>query len=630
MSDSAFPENEGRPARDSIVVPANIATHIAEPGAHFTEEEEPEPMSFAPGRLRRTTEAPSSSRRGSTLGNDFEAVSARFRSMDEFRRHTQQRSLHDDARRMIEDTGGELRRRALEATSPQDRARFTAFAETIEKLLESPAALEYLRQDQVSREIVSYLKRYKAAQRVWGNVDDLRDVILKASVTAIHIAPCVGYWRQNPNVPPEVKKLLTGESIFGSVFRIAKERKAHWVDRLLARYATVTGELAQSPGKEGPLPIKTRNAVLWPWCKFNIKNVTYKLYRGDSTLADAEESIADVKLVLVVLNVLLDDIADCLQDAELLEPFLAIPFASGRFGVAPPEAYAALRAELAAMGWPQFEAYFDLAVDCWISAIEKLKAVVGAAYDALEADLAHDHDLLVKAMRFSAHLNNRPKAIFELDSAVLSDRYGGAGFGDILAHNANRAVFFTIDLMCLLAFDPSRYKEIERAHAIEVYRENAWIYQDAHQIGNSVATGARETESDDITNELFKIANERLNTIDDWPLPGHLADIPGFARKDAVLGAFELKKAAKRARRQHPEGTASRQQAQDEYKALGEDIEQMVEMSGAEHYYFLHWLRRREEAVDVFYKCDEWLDRYSLMNANDLVLILHLTYKGRI
>src|SRR5690348_9833729 len=116
MSDSAFPENEGRPARDSIVVPANIATHVVdEPVARFDEEEEPEPMSFAPGRVRRQTESPSSSRRGSSLGNDFEAVSARFRSMDELRRYTHQRSLHDDARRMIEDTGGELRRRALEA-----------------------------------------------------------------------------------------------------------------------------------------------------------------------------------------------------------------------------------------------------------------------------------------------------------------------------------------------------------------------------------------------------------------------------------------------------------------------------------------------------------------------------------
>ncbi|APR78416.1 Hypothetical protein A7982_03763 [Minicystis rosea] len=630
MSNSAFPENEGRAARDSIVVPAHITTHMSEPVAHFTEEEEPEPMSFAPGRLRRQNDMPASSRRGAALEHDFEAVSARFRGMNEVRHHTQQRSLHEDARRMIETTGDELRVRALEATSPQDRARFTAFAETIDKLLESPQALEYLRNDQVSREIVSYLKRYKAAQRVWGNVDDLRDVVLKASVTAIHIAPCLGYWRQNPNVPDEVKKLLTSESVFGSVFRIAKERKASWVDRLLARYAAVTTALHQSPGKTGPIPIKTRNAVLWPWCKFNIKNVTYRLYRGDSSLAEAEETIADVKLVLVVLNVMLDDIADALQDADLLEPFLAIPFADGRFGVAPAEAYAALRGRLAGLGWPQFEAYFDLAVDCWVAAMEKLKGVVGNAYDALEADFAHDHDLLLKAMRFSAHLNDAPRAVFELESPILLERYGGSGFGDILAHNANRAVFFTIDLMCLLAFDPSRYKDLARAGAVAVYRENAWIYQDAHQIGNSVATGARESESDDITNELFKIANERLNTIDDWPLPGHLALIPGFPRKDAVLRAFELKKAAKQARRHHPEGSLAQQMAQAEYKALGDDIEQMVEMSGAEHYYFLHWLKRREEAVDVFYKCDEWVDRYSLMSANDLVLVLHLTYKGRI
>lgn len=641
MPESVVPESAGRPIRDSIVVPSNvIVDHPTEPGtSQFEEEDEPEPMSFAPGRLRRASEAPPAPRHASASEpvtipkpreSEFEAVSMRFRSMDQLHRFTQQRSVHDDALTMFTSTAESLRRRASSADSPEEAGRFTAFAESIDKLIHSDAALGYLREGNVSREIVAYLKRYKAAERQWSDVDDVRDVVLKASVTAIHLAPCLGYWRQNPNVPEEVQKLLTGENVFGSVFRIAKERKGRWVDKLLAEYGRVTGALSRAAGKHGPIAIKTRNPILWPWCKFNIKNVTYKFYRGDSTMAEAEDTIADVKLVLVLLNVLLDDIADSLQDEELLEIFLQIPFADGTFGVAEPEVYAGLREQLLMIGWPEFEEYFDLAVDCWRSANRKLKAIVGSAYDELRADYARDHELLISAMRFSVHLNNRPRAMFEMSAAGLKSAYGSPTFSDILAHNANRAVFFTIDAMCALAFERHRYMEMVKANAVEVYRENAWYFQINHQTCNSVATGARETGSDDLTNELFKIANDRLNSIQDWPLPENLARIPGFSRRDAVLAAFERKKALKRERLLHREGSDERSRIDRDYQALGEDIERLVEMSGADHAYFLDWLKKREEAVDVFYKCDEWLDRYSLVNANDLILVLHLTYKGRI
>jgi hypothetical protein len=233
-------------------------------------------------------------------------------------------------------------------------------------------------------------------------------------------------------------------------------------------------------------------------------------------------------------------------------------------------------------------------------------------------------------MDYSVDLNRQPREIFSLSSDALERWYGSPTPGAILAHNANRAVFYTIDAMCLRAFDPERYAEMVAAGAVDVCRESAWIYQDLQQIGNSVATNLRESDSDDITNELFKIANDRLNMVDDWPLPEHLARIPGFPRKDAILTAFELKKAARRARNAHPSGSREHEAAQLEYRAFGEDIEQMVEMSGAEHYYFLHWMHRREEAVDLLYRCDDWIDRSSLIVANDLLLVLHLMYKGRI
>lgn len=622
MSDNTTPER----ARESVLPPASTITQVA---VYQVEEEEPEPLSFAPSRVRRQSEVPPSSR-SAALGPDFEAVSARFRSLDATRRIGQARAIRQDAQRLIGQVSDELRQRSLMARSAPERARLIAFAESVDKVVESPVASAYLQEEQVARELVTYLRRYRAAQRAYGNIEDLSEIILKASVTAIHLAPCLGYWRSNQNVPAEVKELLTAERVFGSVFRIAKERKSVWLDRLLGRYAAVTGDLKGAPGKHGPLPIKTRNPILWPWCRFNIRNVAYRLYRRDASMAADEDVIDDVKVALVLLNVLLDDLADAVQDAELLAPFLAIPFAGGGFGVATPDEYAALRSRLGEIGWPQFEAYFDLAVDTWKISIEKLKQVVGKAYEALEDELALNHRILLKAMQFSADLNERPEAIFALGPAAMKERYLFPTFGEILAHNANRAVFFTIDKMFLRAFDPERYTEIVAAGAMDLYRQNAWIYQDAHQTGNSVATGARELESDDITNELFKIANDRLNSLDDWPLSEHLAKLPGFPRRDAVLAAFARKKELKRAASKLPAGSPEHAALQREYTAFGEDIELMVDLSGAEHAYFQHWLKRREEAIDVLYNCEDWMDRYTLHDANDLVMVLHLLYKGRI
>lgn len=599
--------------------------------APFQEEDEPEPLSFAPGRARRRSEKPASSPQASSASDDFEVVSTRFRGMMDLPgRLTSVRVLHENAKEMIWATSSDLRGRALEVTDPPERARFVAFAESVDKLLDTPLALEYLEAPQISREITSYLKRYKASQRAWGQDPEIRDVVLKASVTAIHIAPCLGYWRKSPNVPPEVHKLLTAENVFGSVFRIAKERKPGWVDRLLGKYNTTLSDLQSSTTAGALRSIRIRNPILWPWCRFNIKNVTYPLYRGDSSRAAVAESITDVKLTLVLFNVLLDDIADSLQEAGVLRVFLEIPFAGGAFGIAGDKEYARLRDHLRAIGWSRLEAYFDLAVEVWVQALTKLKEHLTEACDELMPELGRDYDLILKSMRLSVDLNNRPTEILRMPPSALEREYGDAHVGEILAHNANRMAFFTIDQMCLRAFDPHRYKEMAASHALEVYRHSALIFQDMQQIGNSVATGARETSSDDITNELFKIANDRLNTTDDWPLPEHLARIPGFERRDALLKAFELKKEIKRTMQQSVTGSAEHGSQAHEYTAFGEDIEHMVELSGAEHYYFHHWLKRREEVLDLFYKCEDWLDHYQLMSANDLLLVLHLMYKGRI
>lgn len=636
MSDTHPPQPLPR-LRNSIVVPAQVDSRLAEPATPFSDDIEPEPMSFAPRRLR-FSDAPAGyggaqGAYGGAYGGDqieFEVVTARFRSIEAFRRNATIRVPREDALALIHATTDEVRARALELPSPQDSARMNALAASLDKLLESPIARSYLGRPEISHELATYLRRYRAVSAGPNGNRETRDIVLKASVTAIHVAPCLGYWRACSIVPDEVRPFFSAENVFGSVFRIAKERRPPWVDRLLARYTTITTDLTNRQGKHGPIPIQTRNPILWPWCKFNIKNVTYKAYRSNAALTDAEETLADIKLVLVLFNVLLDDIADSLQDAELLQPFLEIPTAGDRLDIAGPDAYTRLRRRLHVLGYPQFEAYFDLAIDCWVESIERLKSIVGPAFEDQRVELERDYELLLGAMRFSADVNTSAAEVFAASPETLQSRYGCATIDEILAHNANRAVFFTIDQMSLQAFDPERYAQMRQAGACASLRETARLFQVMQQTANSLATGARETDSDDLSNEIFKIANDRLNEIDDWPLPPHVEALSGASRKDIMLRAFERKKQLKLGWNSHPDGSPEREAARAEYTALGGDIERMVEMSGAERHYFEHWWHRREDALDVFYQCEDWIDGAQLVAANDLVLVLHLMYKGRI
>src|SRR5262245_17045384 len=123
------------PGAYGILKPATkIGPNIVTTSAPFQEEDEPEPLSFAPSRVRRRPEIPSSRPSGRSAADDFEVVSTRFRGMMDLPgKFASVRALHENAKEMIWATSGELRGRALEVTDRQERARFVAFAESLDK-----------------------------------------------------------------------------------------------------------------------------------------------------------------------------------------------------------------------------------------------------------------------------------------------------------------------------------------------------------------------------------------------------------------------------------------------------------------------------------------------------------------
>lgn len=563
---------------------------------------------------------------GRELASDFEVISSRFRQP------WSPAPAEPDVdvawvvlQQSIGEASADLRRRAFLSSSEQEQARFVGHAESLDKLLTNPLSAEYLLQPGVPAGLLKQLSRLKSAQRAWPDEREYRDILLKATVTSIHLAPCLGYWQSNADVPPHVKRLMTPERVYGSALEISKTRKSRQVDHFIARYTAVVSDLARIP----TLNLEVRKPIIWPWCRFAIEKVAYTFRPSTERARERgiEEAITDVKLLQVLFNVFLDDAADNVQDPALVQLLGEIPSAGGAFGIATPEVYRALRLRLGAIGREEFTGYFDLAVEVWCYTLEKLRELAGASFTALAPELADDYARIVASMQLSVDLNSRPLEVFRLDPGELERRYGARDVGEALAHNSNRLGFYTVDRMVMRAQDPERHARLEGS--LPAYRRLALLFQEMHQIGNSVATGAREAGSDDMSNELFKLANDRLNTTDGWALPDELRAALGPAQEDALLRAFARKKDLRRRREQAPPGSREHEDAQRAYLQLSDGIEELIEVSGCQTGYFESWLERRAAAATLIGQMDI-PDGASLLAGNDLLLVLHLIYKGKI
>ncbi|MFT3774744.1 MAG: hypothetical protein QM820_56055 [Minicystis sp.] len=619
------PDNRLTPPSSRLTPPSSVlpppSSRLGPPSGLL-----PPPTSRKPTSLLPPPSNPPVSSSG--LRVEFEVVSSRFG-------HPQVVTQPDgdlgsawfDVRQAILETSGELRRRALVANDTGEQARFIGHAESLDKLLAYPLAAEYLLQPGVAAGLLEQLRRLKAAERAWPDEREYRDILLKAAATSIHLAPCLGYWQSCADVPARVRRLLTNEAVYSSVLEISKTRKSREVDRFISSYTSVVGGLARVP----ELNLQVRKPIIWPWCRYAIDKVAYTFRSPGERARDRrlEEAFADIKLLQVLFNVFADDAADNVQDPALVRLIGRIPTAGGRFGVARPEDYAALRAKLRAIGREEFEGYFDLAVDVWRYTLEQTRALAKEAYADHEPALAHDYKRIIDSMVLSVDLNTRPLDVFHLGPDAFADRYGGRDFGETLAHNSNRVGFYTMDLLHLRAQDPARYAELSQAGAFPVYARLAALFQEMHQTCNSLATGAREAESDDVSNELFKIANERLNATLDWQMPAALAKLLGPARHDVLIRAFSRKKEVRRRRALAPVGSDAHREAFDEYIRLSDGIEELIDSTDSQRRYFEVWLARRTEAAALVEQID-LPDGAALLAGNDLLLVLHLIYKGKI
>lgn len=433
-----------------------------------------------------------------------------------------------------------------------------------------------------------------------------------------HVEANLETWRTHPWMPAQLRSLLTLEYAAESVRSIAREAVPPWFTALLAGYGEAAAALSLSP----------RRPVLWKWCRFHIRATAYTWKAPTPALVALTERLADVKLGLVLFNALVDDVADVLRDPDLLTVFLAIPTAGGGFGAAADSgAYAALRGELARIGRTDAEAYFDLTVSTWHTTLGELRDAAGPAYPEFQHQLATDYRHILASMRFSFDLNREPGRVLRMSPAALERAYGAPDVETILAHNANRAAFFTIDLMAASRCDPDRFRKLVAGGGVDLARRGALIFQEMHIIGNALATGAREAAVDDVTNEVFTSASRLLNVMDPSSIPARLRGRPDPDRDGVLIAALNQARAT---RSQAPTGHGGAGGSSGDGRDPAADIAELIALSGAEQHCLRRWLDLRGDAVEALRATEDSYDARSLLAANDRQLVLHLAYQGGI
>jgi hypothetical protein len=212
---------------------------------------------------------------------------------------------------------------------------------------------------------------------------------------------------------------------------------------------------------QGYARVGKRNHYLWKWARQGVEVTTL------SCVAPAlRNDVCDTKVLGVILDVLLDDVADQNGDDELLAQLLTLPLDGKLNGLdrfpPPQQAYACFTEEV----WQTIHA----------------RAQTYPGYAAHAELLRYDYLQLFNTMRYS-HLLNRNPALLNLTEHDL-----------YLPHNMHMMVSSTLDLMCSPGFDPAE---------IGMLREAVWHGQCMGRIGNLVTTWERELGEGDYTSGVY-------------------------------------------------------------------------------------------------------------------------------
>jgi hypothetical protein len=239
--------------------------------------------------------------------------------------------------------------------------------------------------------------------------------------------------------------LPTAERIQREISPVLNMRLSPALQSWVARYAEV--------GK--------RNPYLWNWCKQGVE-----ITMLPCVAPELRDYVGDTRVLGVMLDVLLDDVADRRGDEDLLEKLLSISFD----GPAP---------DVTSVPADQ-RGYAKLTFDVWDEI--KARAARFPCFDKYARVLRYDYLQLFNVMRYS-HLINGNLALLNMAEHNL-----------YTPHNMHMMVSSTLDLMCSPDFDGDE---------LGALRDLIWNAQCMGRVGNLVTTWERELADGDYTSGVY-------------------------------------------------------------------------------------------------------------------------------
>jgi 1-deoxy-D-xylulose-5-phosphate synthase len=246
----------------------------------------------------------------------------------------------------------------------------------------------------------------------------------------------------------------------GSVPTIDTDRLRAAVDRV--RQRPLPEPLDLWVGEYGK--VGNRDVFLWKWCLEGVSLTSLPCV--DSEVRDTNNV---TKVLGVMVDVLLDDVADQSGPARYLEELLQVPFATRR-------------PDFAGFS-PKQQAYAETLRRVWEAIMVRVRDY--PRYAEFQQLLRYDYRQLFNTMRYSHMLNRDPQLL----NLAEHDLY--------LPHNMHMMVSGTMDLMCSSGFDRGELGQV---------REVLWHAQCMGRIGNLITTWERELADRDFTSGVFAFA----------------------------------------------------------------------------------------------------------------------------
>lgn len=404
-------------------------------------------------------------------------------------------------------------------------------------------------------------------------------------------------WQDNPDLHEEQRSLLREETTLPLVLEIISEdfreqappEQGDSLAHLVQSLVSLTRRMAHAG-----LLKKARSEVVLKWCKVNIRRTTQRYLdaRGAPCLSEPiVRELTNVKLRAVIFNILLDDLADDVQDRAKFELFRGIAGSEeGAPGPVSADRYQALLRQVP----EEWGEYLRLSVQAWNSFLYRLEQLVGReAFQKHSPQLKSDYDAILGSMSYALTLNTSVDPV-----QILRD-----DAGMVLSHNMNMMSFETMDRMALERADPAVSRALdEDPELYRAIRAVNLLLQYNGQLGNSTATLDAEIDENCLANEVVYIAAQR---------PGGEEIYRLYQRRREVLARRDMKT----------------------YAELGASIREIIERTDTRSIYFEKWVRTKRRILEIIAaqpRVREVLDVPAMLEAGDELLVTSWVYRGDI